>query len=58
MAFAIPAAELDAWEEHLGRQGVAIESRVSWPAGGRSLFFRDPNRHLLELATPGAWPAY
>lgn len=57
-AFAIPAEDLSAWERRLGAAGVAIESRVSWPRGGESLYFRDPDNHLLELATPGIWPIY
>ena len=26
--------------------------------GGESLYFRDPDGHLLELVTPGLWPNY
>jgi len=58
LAFAIPAADLAAWEARLQTHGVAIEDRRQWPRGGISLYFRDPDRHLLELATPGVWSTY
>ncbi len=58
IAFSIPAADLPGWERRLTDQGVAVESTVNWPEGGRSLYFRDPDGHLLELATPGIWPNY
>jgi catechol 2,3-dioxygenase-like lactoylglutathione lyase family enzyme len=58
LAFAIPASSLAAWEERLRGAGIPIESRVTWPRGGRSLYFRDPDGHSLELATPGTWATY
>jgi catechol 2,3-dioxygenase-like lactoylglutathione lyase family enzyme len=58
VAFAIDKDELDRWEAHLTSRGVAIEGRNDWPRGGRSLYFRDPDGHLLELATPGLWSVY
>jgi catechol 2,3-dioxygenase-like lactoylglutathione lyase family enzyme len=58
VGFAVDAAELPKWEAHLGAHGVDILSRVSWPRGGRSLYFRDPDGHLLELLTPGVWSTY
>jgi catechol 2,3-dioxygenase-like lactoylglutathione lyase family enzyme len=58
MALAIPAESLAAWEAKLGQSGVAIESTVRWPRGSVSLYFRDPDGHLIELATPGLWDNY
>jgi len=58
IAFAVTADELQAWEARLGEQGVAIEARTAWPRGGHSIYFRDPDDHLLELVTPGVWAIY
>ncbi|MDB5696508.1 MAG: glyoxalase [Sphingomonas bacterium] len=58
MAFAIAARDVDAWRDHLMREGVAIRSEVRWPRGGHSLYFDDPDSHVLELATPGLWANY
>jgi catechol 2,3-dioxygenase-like lactoylglutathione lyase family enzyme len=58
MAFAIPTEELASWRQKLGKEGVAIESTVHWPQGSVSLYFRDPEGHLIELATPGLWDNY
>jgi len=58
LTFAIAAAELEAWEKWLAENEVGIESKVSWELGGHSLYFRDPDQHLLELATPGTWLIY
>lgn len=56
VCFAIPWTSLDAWQTHLREQGVALESRVNWPGRGASLYFRDPDGHSVEVATPGLWP--
>ena len=57
-AFAIDAGDLSAWETRIAELGIAIESRVTWERGGVSLYFRDPDNRLVELATPGLWPSY
>lgn len=58
IAFAIQAADLPDWEGRLSGQGIAVEGRTRWPKGGESIYFRDPDGHLLELATPGLWAIY
>jgi catechol 2,3-dioxygenase-like lactoylglutathione lyase family enzyme len=58
VAFAIPADELANWESWLRTRGIALEEKRKWKLGGWSLYFRDPDRHLVELATPGTWPVY
>jgi catechol 2,3-dioxygenase-like lactoylglutathione lyase family enzyme len=58
VAFAIDSGELPAWERRLDDKGVAVESTVDWPRGGHSIYFRDPDAHLVELATPGLWTTY
>ena len=56
LAFAISSEELGSWEERLRRHGITIEEKKRWERGGWSLYFRDPDGHLLEVATPGIWP--
>lgn len=58
LAFAIAARDLADWEKRLGDHDTPIEGRTHWPRGGESLYFRDPDGHLIELATPGVWPTY
>ncbi|WP_210483049.1 VOC family protein [Microvirga antarctica] len=58
IAFAVTADELPAWENALTARGIEIEGRTNWPKGGTSIYFRDPDGHLLELATPGLWKTY
>jgi catechol 2,3-dioxygenase-like lactoylglutathione lyase family enzyme len=57
-AFAITPESFDSWLDWLPTQGVEIESVVNWDRGGRSIYFRDPDGHNVELATPGIWEIY
>jgi catechol 2,3-dioxygenase-like lactoylglutathione lyase family enzyme len=57
-ALSIRASDWQGWVDRLAAAGVEIESAVQWERGGRSLYFRDPDGHLVELATPGVWPNY
>ena len=56
VAFTVSEATLPAWREHLAALNVAIETEVSWPRGGHSIYFRDPAGNSLELATADLWP--
>jgi len=54
-AFAIEENAVDLWRAHLRHCGVEIISEVQPPQGGHSLYFRDPDGKLAELATPRIW---
>ncbi len=58
LAFSVAAEDVPAWRERLHAQGITIESTVTWERGAQSLYFRDPDRHLVELITPGFWRTY
>ncbi len=55
VAFAVADDEIAGWRERLTQRGVAIESEIVWPGGGRSIYFRDPAGNSVELATPRLW---
>ena len=57
-AFAIREEDMKPWVHWLREQDVGVESEVEWEEGGRSVYFRDLDGHLLELVTPGVWETY
>jgi catechol 2,3-dioxygenase-like lactoylglutathione lyase family enzyme len=58
LAFAIRTEDLAEWENWLAENGIAVEEKREWELGGQSIYFRDPDRHLVEIATPGVWSIY
>lgn len=56
IAFSVSMDGLAQWQAMLEERGVRIAGRTDWPKGGHSIYFHDPDGHLLELATPGLWP--
>jgi len=56
VAFTVGPGGLEAFAAELRRRGVAIESEVEWPEGGRSLYIRDPAGNSVELIEGEAWP--
>ncbi len=55
IALAVADAQLAEWRTYLERSGVTIESEVTWPRGGRSLYVRDPAGNSVEIASPTLW---
>ena len=49
LCFGVSASDFDAWERRLRERGIEVESRLDWPMGGSSLYFRDPDGHAIEL---------
>lgn len=58
IALAIPAAELPSWERRLTDRDIEVIGRTEWPRGGKSIYIRDPDDHLIEFLTPGLWSFY
>jgi len=58
LAFAISTQGVEAWRARLVVHAIPIEEEVAWERGGPSLYFRDPDGHLLELGSPGIWAKY
>ena len=54
MAFSIDIDAQDYWKNRLNEQGIEIQSLVHFNEG-HSIYFRDTDDHLIELATPGIW---
>jgi catechol 2,3-dioxygenase-like lactoylglutathione lyase family enzyme len=58
LAFAIDASEVEPWRSWLGEHNISIEEEIAWERGGQSLYFRDPDGHLVEVGSPGIWTNY
>ena len=58
LAMAVPRAAIPDWNEWLAQHDIEVIETRDWPRGGRSLYFRDPDGHLLEVASPGVWSIY
>ena len=55
-ALGIAADDVGRWKSWLAGLDIEVEGEVDWPQGGHSLYFRDPDRLLVELITPKVWP--
>jgi catechol 2,3-dioxygenase-like lactoylglutathione lyase family enzyme len=55
VAFRVRAAAMSGWRDRLRSLGVPIESEIRWPAGGESIYVRDPAGNSVEFATATMW---
>ncbi|KAH0593305.1 hypothetical protein MHUMG1_09027 [Metarhizium humberi] len=59
MAFACASHdELSQWERHFKNKNVDIIARMSWELGGKSVYVKDWEGHVIEVMTRGVWPVY
>jgi len=56
--FAVAAEAIAEWVGRLEMYDVQINGHAPRLRGGKSIHFRDPDGHLLELATPGLRSKY
>ncbi len=55
VAFAVSEGQLEPLAERLVEASVDVERWIDWPAGGRSLYVRDPAGNSVELVDGEVW---
>jgi catechol-2,3-dioxygenase len=50
--------EFTEWEEHFKANNVPIIGKMSWELGGKSVYVKDWEGHVIEVMTKGVWPVY
>ena len=55
VAFAVEYGNINEWKKKLKALGIEIEKEITWPAGGMSIYFRDPAGNSVEITTPDTW---
>jgi catechol-2,3-dioxygenase len=50
--------ELDEWEKHFQSKNVEIVGRMEWEKGGKSIYVKDWEGHVIEIMTRGVWSVY
>lgn len=54
-ALEIPSGTYEDCRKEIESKGIMIEHEQDWKHGRRSCYFRDPDRHLVEIIEAGAW---
>ncbi len=55
ICFRATAEEIEQWQARFTSHGIATESLMDWPDGGRSLYIRDPAGNSVEFAESRIW---
>ena len=55
LAFEVSKADYPAYKQKVKDAGIAIEQEYDWGGGYLSFYFRDPDKHLLEVVMEGMW---
>jgi len=55
LAFSVPSDSITHVRKRLNAFAVPIESEITWPGGGQSIYCRDPSGNSLEFATAKLW---
>ncbi|WP_114781364.1 VOC family protein [Botryobacter ruber] len=55
VAFEVTQHQYEGWKEKISAAGIPIELEYDWGGGYLSFYFRDPDKHLLEIVMEGMW---
>ncbi len=54
-AFECPKDKYEYWKDRLTKNSITIEHEATWKNGLKSIYFRDPDNHSVEIVMPGIW---
>lgn len=54
-AFECTKLQYNSWLGKIQQEGIEVLQEVSWPNGGRSFYFHDPDMHVVEIVEEGMW---
>lgn len=55
LAFEVEREQYTSWKQKVEELDIPIEQEFDWGSGFLSFYFRDPDRHLLEVVMEGMW---
>ncbi|MCC5929051.1 MAG: VOC family protein [Cyclobacteriaceae bacterium] len=55
IAFEVPRNEYDQTISFLIEKNIALNYEHTWPNGLKSVYFEDPDGHVLEIVPSGLW---
>ena len=56
VAFRVQPEDIPAWRRQLEERGVKIEQEFAFGNNPPSIYFRDPDGNVLEIAVASIWP--